>query len=95
MGCPVRWGSASLPPGLALSLGFQQARGPPAVFARRAERYFGTGTEHRHVRCLLSSPWYEAPLLQSCSMVTPSAGSDEVLPILMPGSEGWRSRGWG
>ena len=27
--------------------------------------------------------------------LSPSAGSGEVLPILVPGSEGWRSRGWG
>lgn len=37
MGCPVRWGPASLPPGLVVAVGFQQARSPPAVFGRGAE----------------------------------------------------------
>lgn len=90
MECPVRWGSASLPPGLVVAMGFQQARNPPAVFGRGAERYYGTGSEHLHVGCLLSSLWHQALLLQSYSV---------VLCILahgsLPGSEGWRSWGWG
>jgi len=99
MGCPVRWGSASLLPGLVVAKGFQQARSPPAAFGRGTEGCFGTGSEQPHVGCLLSSQWYQAPLLQSYSVVScilapwlsPLAGLGEVLPILAPGSEGWRS----
>lgn len=69
MGCPVRWGSASLPPGLVVAMSFQQARNPPAVFGRGPERYCGTGSEHPHVGCSLSSLWHQALLLQSYSVV--------------------------
>ena len=69
MGCPVRWGSPSLPLGLLVAVGFQQARSPPAVFWRGAEGCCGTGSEHPHVGCSLSSLRYQAPLLQSYSVV--------------------------
>lgn len=69
MGCPVRWGSASLPPGLVVAVGFQQARSPPAVFGRGVQGCCGTGSEHPHVGCSVSSLWYQTPLLQSSSMV--------------------------
>lgn len=69
MGCPVRWGSVSLPPGLVVAVGFQQARSPTAVFGRGAEGCCGTGSEHPHVGCSLSSPRYQALLLQSYSVV--------------------------
>lgn len=100
MGCPVRWFSSALPPGLMVAMGYQQEKalqlslgGKPIGVVKRE------GTSPRSLSSLLvpcsASAALQCGAVHPGPWLSPSAGSGEVLPIPAPSSAGWRIWSWG